>query len=252
MVIFLTLIESLSSSDFIRQFKQTFEDYKNFYQICPGSVITTDGIFDIDNYYQDFLYEFIGINNNFPVIVLQSDKNISSLSEKYHQELVCHHLIHFTNNLSNFNEIYQQLKGYFNLKYTFVIVTHDWITIINEVLNDLQSEDILLVAFSENTSLFNIYQWRIDGQIHHTNHLQDSIKYLQNVKNVNNLMGRKLLVGTIHFPPAVLIHTNNNEGNFKVNGIEADLIRLSIHIEFYNRISFQRYQSRRNVGLLEI
>ncbi len=226
MMIFLTLIESSSSSDFIRQFKQTFEDDKEFYHICPGSVITVDGIFDSNNNYGNFLDEFVEINNNFPVIVLQSETDISSLSEKYHQELVCHHLIHFTNDLSNFSEIYQQLKVHFNLKYIFVIVPHDWITINYEVLNDLQSEDILLVSLSENLSLFKIYQWRIDGQVHHTNLLQDSIKYLQNIKNVNDFMGRQLRVGTIHFPPAVLIHNNNNEGNLIVDGIEADLIRL--------------------------
>lgn len=201
------------------------EDYKEFFRICPGSVITTDGVrFDSNNYYQDFLDEFFGMDHSFPFILLESDTNMSSLSENYQQKPVCQHLIYITNDLSNFNEIYPQLQEHFHIKYTFAIVPHSAIKRKNDfhkTLKNLQSEDVLLISSFES-GLFQIYQWRIDGEVHQTNHLQDSIKYLENAKDVNKFMGRKLRVGTIHFPPAVFIDTKDEI----VNGIEADLIRL--------------------------
>jgi len=216
-------IKTTSSSTLVQQLKKVIMDNqanrikKYPFTTCPGVVFAVDESFN-----QDTIKEFI---DNFayatPILVLESDNISSIVLDSSERENVCYHLVQFISDLQQFENVYNKLKEVVYLKLKILIMpefieTED----VEQLLKSKQSEDLILIAINNGLmpNHFQVYQWRIDGKVHYSSDIIE-------VSSISNLMGRKLRIGTLHFPPAVFI-TNNTNNTSSVYGVEASLINL--------------------------
>ena len=188
---------------------------------CPGLILAVDETFD-----KQIIDEFVDAFTVFiPILVLQSDNIPSVLLEQNETEKVCYHLVQFTLNLSESEKVYKKLMKSFHVKYSIIIVMSelDMMEGANSLLKNTKNEDVLVVLFNLSSKFdhFQIYQWRVDEQVHHYNNVTEYLK----VNTITNLMGRKIRMATLHFPPAVFI-TNNTNTSSLVYGVEPALTDL--------------------------
>ncbi len=160
LVIYFDYVSLSSMLPLIQKLRRVIDiNYKN----CPGVILVVDQSFD-----QDYIEKLV--TNFGSVVVLQTD-SISSLSLEEHQpEVVCYHLVHFTFQLQQFliEQMRDKLKQMFYLKLTIIVIVSELEVTgdVQQLLQNTQSEDIIIIDLDTNLTNFQIYQWRVDGQIH--------------------------------------------------------------------------------------
>ena len=173
---------------------------------CSGTVIIKDSKLDEDSHqlYSEFLIQF-----KRPITLLESHKGllINLNHNTVQAESVCSDAIVFQRNHSPVQEItslHEELRIRFYLNKVLI-------TVSNLGTNESASDEFLTQLRNENVYLIvQKKKWTVSGR-------------LVGLDDDNNrLINRHLLVGTLHFPPAVLILSDNQS----ISGIEPSLMTI--------------------------
>ena len=221
---FLHISPILARHQQLKEFISIWEDFS-----CPGTLIVAKVPLSDDD--RQFLADVI---QTYPVpINLFELENITSSwphQRVQHPETVCYNLILFHNkNISTGeSKAIRQLSHRLVLKNVLIIAAHCSTESAEKSLNHIQRERLIILRYLHNNSL-EMIQWKIDGLIYHTE-LQDKnaafIKESLAINGHQNLMGRKLKLATLHFPPAVFLKTDRDSNIIAIDGIEPSLINL--------------------------
>lgn len=214
-IVFIPLFLS-TAADCTLQHQRIKDLLINTERSCTGTVLVVDNEFPADQF--EFIDELI-LQHRIPIVMFESS-NIATQTFRQRNDPreanICHQLIAFCSHAEECRRIYEQAAKVYFLNQVALVVDNSCAK-AKYILNDIQQEIVILMSLAESEG----YQWRVDDRVHRID-LSSIFNMSQLLTRPHgNLMGRKLRVATLHFPPAVFVGDNGT-----IHGIEAHLVHL--------------------------
>ncbi|XP_059350104.1 uncharacterized protein LOC132087761 [Daphnia carinata] len=187
---------------------------------CHATIVVSDE--NPGHYTEGLVNTFINMQSNPIILPELSDRN-----QKRYREPTCQNAVLFGNEIATLTSLYRAMKSQFKIN-NALIVARFYPEDAIRLLFDIQEENVF-VLLEKNGRDLELYSWKVNNKTSFVIIRNQSDVTLTRERNHStNLSGRHLMIGTLAFPPTIIIDAERRITGFEPSIIEA----LSSHLNF--------------------